>query len=184
MDFVSVVATLRSLNELPEAPSENCKIRSFRAALVDDNQPTSSHRLSVGGALADILEDIDNCILSASSGMSLKKVSKLLQYPGICSCRFYIFEGDETARACSLNRHMMELVWLCSYDNLNKSDVILSSSEAEDMEAGLQSIIEAPSWMRLVNLCHEIPGSPVIQLALFIDLRVFLMNELVAAALA
>ena len=37
--FVSVVATLQSLNELPEAPSESHKIRGFRAALDDDEQP-------------------------------------------------------------------------------------------------------------------------------------------------
>ena len=37
LDFVSVVATLQSLNELLEAPSESRKIRGFRAALEDDD---------------------------------------------------------------------------------------------------------------------------------------------------
>ena len=66
--------------------------------------------------------------------MCSKKVLKLLQYPGIRSRRFYHFEGDETTKTRSLNRHMMELAGLRLHDNLNKTDVILSSSEAEDME--------------------------------------------------
>ena len=32
LDFVSVVVTLHFLNELPEAPSESCKILGFHAA--------------------------------------------------------------------------------------------------------------------------------------------------------
>ena len=74
---MSVMATLRSLNELLEAPSESRKIRGFRAALEDDDQPTSSYRLLVGGASADTLADIDEMISSSSLGMCLK-VSKRL----------------------------------------------------------------------------------------------------------
>ena len=33
LEFVSFMATLRSLNEVPEAPSESHKMRGFRAAL-------------------------------------------------------------------------------------------------------------------------------------------------------
>ena len=36
---------------------------------------------------------------------------------------------------------------MISFDNLNRMDVILSSSEAEDMKAAMQSIVEATSWM-------------------------------------
>ena len=42
LDFVSVIATLWSLNELLEAPSESRKICGFRAALEYGKQPTSS----------------------------------------------------------------------------------------------------------------------------------------------
>ena len=145
VDFVLVVANLRSLNELPEAPSESCKIRGFRAVLEDDDLLTSLYRLPVGGASADILADIDDRISSLSLGMH-SKVSKLLPYLGVCSCRFYRFEGEKVMKAQSLNHHVMELVGLRSYDNLNRTDVILSSSKAE-MEATLWSIVEATSWL-------------------------------------
>ena len=141
-----MVATLRSLNELPEAPSESRKIRGFRAALEDDDQPASSYRLPVGGASADILSDIDDRILSPSLGMR-SKVSKPLQYPGVCSCHFSRFEGKEATEAHALNRHVTELTGFRFFDNLNRADVILSSSEAEDMEAAMLSIVEATSWM-------------------------------------
>ena len=49
LDFVSVVATLRSLNELPEASSESHKIRGYHVALEDDDQPASSYHLPVWG---------------------------------------------------------------------------------------------------------------------------------------
>ena len=51
LDFVSVMVTLQSLNKLSEAPSESRKTHGFRVALEDDNQPASSYRLPVGGAL-------------------------------------------------------------------------------------------------------------------------------------
>ena len=60
---------------------------------------------------------------------------------------FIIFEGEEPVKACSLNRHVMELTGMRSFDNLNKTDVILSSSEAEDLEAAVWSIIKATPWM-------------------------------------
>ena len=46
-----------------------------------------------------------------------------------------------------LNRHVTELTGLHTFDNLNKMDVIWSSTEAADMEAALRSIVEATSWM-------------------------------------
>ena len=64
-----MITTLRSLNELPEALSESCKIRGFCVAL-EDNDQSASYRLPVGGALGDILADTDDRISSPSSGMS------------------------------------------------------------------------------------------------------------------
>ena len=162
LDFVSVVAVLRSLNELSKAPSESCKICSFGAALEDDDRPTYSHCLPVGGASADILEDIDDRISSPSLGMCSKRASRLLQYPVFCSHGFYHFEGDETTKTRSLNHHVKKLAGLFWYDIINKTDIILFSSEAEDMEAALRPIVEATSWMDWWTLCHGVPGSPVI----------------------
>ena len=34
-----------------------------------------------------------------------------------------------------------------SFNNLNRTNVILSSSEAEDMESAMRPIVEATSWM-------------------------------------
>ena len=77
--------------------------------------------------------------------MLSKKVSKFLPNPDVCSYRFYNFEGEELVKACSLNRHVTELVGIRFLYKLNKTDAILSS-EAEDLEAAVQSIIEATSW--------------------------------------
>ena len=85
------MATLRSLNELLEAPSESRKIRVFCAALEDDYQPASLYCLPVGGALGDILSDIDDRISLPSLSMHSNKVSKLLLYPGVRSCHIYRF---------------------------------------------------------------------------------------------
>ena len=137
---------MRSLNELPEAPFENCKIRGFQAALKDDDQPASSYHLPVGGASADILSDIDD-LVSFPSWCMRSKVSKLLPYPSMRSHRFYWFEGEELVKARSLNCHVMKLAGMRSFENLNKTDVILSSLEAEDLKAAIRSIIKATFWM-------------------------------------
>ena len=61
IDFVSVVARLRSLGELPEAPSLGRKIHCFMAALADDDLPTAaSYKMPISGASADILANIDS----------------------------------------------------------------------------------------------------------------------------
>ena len=49
LDFASVVATMLSLIELPEAPFENRKIHGFWEALEGDDQPASSYHLPVAG---------------------------------------------------------------------------------------------------------------------------------------
>ena len=41
----------------------------------------------------------------------------------------------------------MELAILWSFDDLNRTDVILFLSVAEDVEATVHSIVEATSWM-------------------------------------
>ena len=139
-----------SLNELPEAPSESCKIHGFHVAL-EDEQPASSYHLPIGSASGDILSDIDDLISSPSSGMHSKKVSKLLPYPGYVAVAF------------SLNCHVMELVWLHSFDSLNRADVILSLSEAVDMEAAMRSIVEVTSWMDCWTFAMKSLASPVVQ---------------------
>ena len=101
----------------------------------DDDQLTSLYRLPDGGRSTDIVVDIDDKI-SPSSGMRSKKVSKLL-YPGVCSRHFYRFEGEDVTKARSLICNMMELAGLRSYNILNKTDVILTLSEAKEMEVAL-----------------------------------------------
>ena len=77
--------------------------------------------------------------------MLSKMMPKLLTYPGLRSRRFYQFEGEELTKAHSLNRHVTELSGIRSFEN--KTDVILPSSEAKEMEAAIRSIVEATSWM-------------------------------------
>ena len=93
-----MVATLQSLNDLLEVSSESRKICGVCAALEDDNQPASSYHLLVGGALGDILSDIDDHISSPSSGMLSKKVLKRLPYPGVRIRRIYWFGGRKRPR--------------------------------------------------------------------------------------
>ena len=146
---LSVVSHLHSLTGLLEAWSEGCKIQGFMAALEDNDQPTASYKMLIGGASADILADIDTRVSSTSSRMCSSKVSKLLHYQGVCSRKFYRFEGEDITKTKALNRHVTELAGLHTFDNLNKTSVIWSSMEAENMEAALQSIVEAMSWMDL-----------------------------------
>ena len=136
-----------ALNELLEAALESHKIRGFRATVEDDDQPTSSYKMPIGGAFADILADIDERVSSTSLVIHYRKVSKLLQYPGACSRKFYRFEGEDITKAKALNLHVMELAGLLSFENLNKTDVIWSSNKTGDMESVLRSIVEATSWV-------------------------------------
>ena len=62
LDFLSVVATTQSLNELPEALSESHKICGFHSALEDNDRPASFYCLLIGGVPADILADTDDSI--------------------------------------------------------------------------------------------------------------------------
>ena len=133
-------------SHLPEAPSEGCKIRGFLAGPDDDEQP-AYYRLPIADASADSFADVDDCISWTTTGMWSKKVSKLLPCPDICSWCFYWFEGEEVVKFRSLNPHVMELAGMCSFENLAMTDVVLSSSEAEDVEAAVRSIIEASSWL-------------------------------------
>ena len=92
-------------SNLPPTPSEGSKIWSFRAGLDTDEQPSSSYRLPVGDASADILADINDGISSSTIvGMCSKKVSKLLPYPDVHSRRYYRFEGEEVVKVRSLRR--------------------------------------------------------------------------------
>ena len=47
----------------------------------------------------------------------------------------------------SLPHHVTELANMRSYDNLSKTNVVLSSSEVEDFEAAARSVVEVTSWM-------------------------------------
>ena len=69
--------------------------------------------------------------------MHLKKVSNLLPHLGVSSHCFYGFEGEEATKARSLNCHVTELAGMRSFDNCNRTDVFLSSSETEDVEAAM-----------------------------------------------
>ena len=79
--------------------------------------------------------------------MYSKKGLNFLPYPSVHSHKFRWFKGEELVKVHSLNRHVTELAGMQSFEKFNKTDVILSSSEAEDMEAAIRSIIEATSWM-------------------------------------
>ena len=142
LDLLSIVTNLHSLNELLEAPSESCKIRGFGTEVEDDDQPASLYKMPIGGASAGILADIDDRVSLMSSVMHSRKVSKLLQYPGVRGRKFYRFEGEDVTKATPLNLHVTELAGLLSFKNLNKVDVIWSSTGAEDMEAALRSMVD------------------------------------------
>ena len=83
--------------------------KRFHAAVEVDDQPASSYKMPIGGVSADILADIDNKVLSTLSRMHSRKVSKLLQYPGVHSRKFYRFKGEEFTKAKALSSHVTEL---------------------------------------------------------------------------
>ena len=149
---MDVVDWIRVYGSLPSAP-ENCKIRGFKVALDADDEPSSSYQLPISDSSSDILLDLNDCISYATSGMRSKKVSKLLMYLGVCSCKYYHFEGEEVPRSHALPRPSQSRGGggggggMKSFNNLNKSNVVLSSSEAEDLEAAVLTLIEATSWM-------------------------------------
>ena len=65
------------------------------------------------------------------------KVSKLLQHQGVRSRKFYRSQGEDITEAKALNCHVMELADLRSFENLNKTGIIRSPMEAEDMAVAL-----------------------------------------------
>ena len=83
-DLVEVISWKCNLCGLPPDSTET-KMCGFCVVQDPDDQPSSSHRLSLGVASSHILEDIDDHISSPSTGMRLKKDSKLLPYPGVRS---------------------------------------------------------------------------------------------------
>ena len=101
----------------------------------------------ISSQLANILADLDDHISSTTTGMQSKKASKLLPYPGLRSCHFYWFEDEDVVRFCSLPRHGLGLAGMRFFENLDKTDVVLSSTEAEDLEVAARTIVEWTSWM-------------------------------------
>ena len=66
------------------------------------------------------------------------------------------FKGEELVMARSLICHVTEVAGVQSFENLNKTDVILSSSEAEDLTAAVWSIVEATFWMDWWNFAMKL----------------------------
>ena len=91
--IVDAVGWIQEYGSLPSAPSESHKIHSFKAALDAENHPSSSYRLPISDSSSDILLDLEDRILSATSWMRPKRVSKLIPYPGMHSHKYYHFEG-------------------------------------------------------------------------------------------
>ena len=77
--------------------------------------------------------------------MQSKKVSKLLPYPGVRSRRFYRLEREEVIKFHVFPRLITELAAMRSYENMAKTDMVLLSSEAEELEAAARFIMEATS---------------------------------------
>ena len=146
LEFANIIVQMQFESCLPEALSEGCKIRSFRAGLGDDEQLVSSYWLLIGDAPADIFADTDDYISSTTTGMHSKKVSKLLPYPIVCSWRFYWFEVEGVVMFWPLNHHVIELSGRRLFKNMVNKDVVVLSSEVEDLETAIRSIIEATSW--------------------------------------
>ena len=98
-------------------------------------------------ASSDLLKDFDDRVSSPSSGMQSKKVLKLLPYPGACSRCCYRTVAEEVIHLCSHPCVMTEVGEMRSYDNLNKMDVVSTSTEVEDLEAAVRTLLEVTSWM-------------------------------------
>ena len=136
---------MRELCELPSAPAWSKMVWDFCAVQDSDNQP-SSYRLPLG----DASSDIDDCISSLLSGMHSKKVSKLLPYPGVHSRHYYRTKGEEVICHRILPRAINELGDMKSCNNLNKTDIVFTFTEVEDLEAITKALLEVTSW---INWC-------------------------------
>ena len=79
------------------------------AALDADDQPSFSYWPLIGDSSSDILHDLDDRITSATSGMRSKKGFKLPLYLGVCSCKYYHFNGEEVSRSRALLQPITEL---------------------------------------------------------------------------
>ena len=74
-------------------------------------------------------------------------MSKFLPYPRVRSSKYYSFERKEVSWSCSTPRSITELGSIKFYENLNEMVVILSLTEAEDMESAVHTVVEAAFWM-------------------------------------
>ena len=73
-------------------------------------------------------------------------MSKLLALT-VRSRKYYKFLGDFSPSVLLLPCCVIELSDLSSHGNLLRSDVTLSSSEVEEMEPAVRTLLEAASWL-------------------------------------
>ena len=113
-----------------------------RERLDDDEQLASSCLLTIGDASADILTNIDDCISLTTPGMWSKKVCKLAFAVGISAGlkgRMWLVQVLQSPHD---RAH-----WDTLIREAGKDGLVLSSSEAENLEATVRPIIEPTSWM-------------------------------------
>ena len=146
-DLVELISWVCELCGLPPAPVEVKKMCGFCAALDMDDQSSSSLCLLIGDASSDILVGIDECISFPPTGMWLRKVSKVLPYFGVQSRQYSLIEGEEVIWYWFLSGAFMEVGGKKSFENLKKADVVFSSSENEDLEATVRTLLEPTFWM-------------------------------------
>ena len=128
-------------------PSKSKRAGGFHATRDSDEQPSSCHCLSIGETVEDVLKDLDDKIFSPNLGMHSQKVAKLLPYPSIKGRRCYQFEGKEVVHHCALPCGITKIIDVKSFENLAKTNVVFSSSEMEDVEATMKTLLEVASWM-------------------------------------
>ena len=155
-DIVDVVSLIQESGSLPLAPSESHKVWGFKAAVDAKDQPSSFYQLLIGDSSPDILLDLNDRISSATSRMRSKMMFKLLPYPGVSTA-----SKRRKGQSCALLYPTTELGSMKSFKNLNNTDVVLSSTEAKDLEVAAHTLqCHRGNFLDgLVDVCCQVHGA-------------------------
>ena len=90
---------------------------------------------------------INDCISSPTTGTRSKKVLMLHLFPGVGSRWYHHIKGEEVTRHRILPWAITDLWGIKSFEDLNKTDMVFSSSKVEDLKAAERTLLKVTSWI-------------------------------------
>ena len=141
-DLAQVISWVHDLCGLPSTPAKSLKkMWCFYAAQDLGDQPSSSYCLSRGDILSDILKDIDDRITSLCLRCGRRCQSCYLILEFIVD----IVIALRVKRLFIITLYPMGRMKSCY--NLNKTDMVFTCTEVEDLEATVRALLKVTSWM-------------------------------------